>query len=77
MEPMVPGCRGGVELDEVLKRAFWQGACVVAAHQYLTSMGRNGYVDTLGKRTEEKIERLESIGEAVIDYYLANSSIER
>lgn len=70
MEPLVPGCRGGVELDEALKRAFWQGACVVAAHQYLTSVGKNGYVDTLGKRTEEKIERLESIGEAVIAYYL-------
>ncbi len=75
MEPMVPGCRGGVELDEALKRVFWQGACVVAAHQYLTSMGRAGYVDTLGNRT--KTERLESIGEAVIAYYLANSSIER
>lgn len=75
MDPMVPACRGGVELDEALKRAFWQGACVVAAHQYLTRMGRTGYADTLGKRTET--ERLESIGEAVIAYYLANSGSER
>jgi hypothetical protein len=77
MDPLVPACRGGVELDEALKRAFWQGACVVAAHQYHTDMGRTGYVDVLGKRTEEKIERLESIGEAVIAYYLANSGSER
>jgi hypothetical protein len=74
MEPMVPTCRGGIELDETLKEAFWKGACVVAAHQYLVSIGRAGYVDALGSRTDEKTTRLESIGEAVIAYYLADSS---
>ncbi len=77
MDPLVPACSGAVELDEALGKAFWQGACIVAAHQYLTNMGKTGYVDALGKRTEEKIERLESIGEAAIDYYLANSGSER
>jgi hypothetical protein len=72
MEPMVPSCCGGVELDETLKEAFWKGACVVAAHQYLTNMGRAGYVNDLGKRTEGETAQLESIGEAVIAYYLAN-----
>lgn len=77
MDPLVPACRGGVELDETLKRAFWQGSCIVAAHQYLTNIGKTGYVDNLGKRTEEMMERLGSIGEAVIAYYLANSGSER
>jgi len=72
MEPMIPACLGGVELDVELKEAFWKGACVVAAHQYLTSIGRPGYVDALGKRTNEEIKQLESIGEAVITYYLAD-----
>ena len=70
MEPMVPACRGGVELDAELKEEFWRGACVVVAHQYLTGIGRPGYVDEAGKRTGEEIGRLESIGEAVITYYL-------
>ena len=65
MEPMVPGCRGGVDLDETLKEAFWKGACVVAAHQYLLSAGRTGFVDI-----NEDVKRLESIGAAVIAYYL-------
>ena len=77
MEPMVPACRGGIELDETLKEAFWKGACVVAAHQYLTSMGRAGYVDDLGERTEEETAQLEFIGDAVIAYYLANSGHPR
>lgn len=70
MEPMVPRCRGGVELDEMLKEAFWEGACVVAAHQYLTGIGQPGYIDALGERTCRA--QLSSIGEAVIAYYLAN-----
>ena len=72
MESMVPGCHGGIELDEILKEAFWKGACVVAAHQYLTGIGQAGYVDSKGRRTEEESARLEAVGEAVIKYYLAN-----
>ena len=75
MEPIEPSCRDGVELDQMLKEAFWKGACVVAAHQYLTSVGRAGYVDASGNRTDEEIERLESIGRSVIAYYLKNSGV--
>ena len=74
MEPMVPSCKDGVALDEALKEVFWKGACVVAAHQYLTGIGQSGYVDGDGNRTDEEIPRLETIGEAVIDYYLTNSN---
>ncbi len=74
MEPMVPACSGGVELDETLKEAFWKGACVVAAHQYLTGIGRAGYIDHQGNRTDEEITQLEAVGEAAIVYYLVNSN---
>ena len=74
MEPMIPACRDGVALDKALKETFWQGARVIAAHQYLKSIGRTGYVDDQGNRTDEKIAKLESIGEAVIKYYLTNSN---
>ena len=74
MEAMIPRCRNGVDLDESLRKIFWQGACVVAAHQYLTSKGKAGYVDTLGNRTGNDITLLESTGEAIIKYYLGNLS---
>lgn len=68
MEPMIPACRGRVDLGESLRKIFWQGACVVAAHQYLISKGQSGYVDITGDRTDKKITYLESIGEAIIKY---------
>ena len=75
MEPMVPACGGGVELDGTLKEVFWKGACVVAAHQYLTGIGRAGYVDHQGNRTDERSTELEAVGEAVIAYYLEDLSL--
>lgn len=71
MEPMTPKCRGGVALDEFLKETFWQGACVIAAHQYLVGKNLTGYMDSLGNRTNMTVEKLESIGEAVITGYLS------
>jgi hypothetical protein len=72
MEPMIPRCSGGVDLDDELKRIFWQGACAVAAHQYLSVKGQAGYVDKSGNRTTREVKELESIGSSVILYYLAN-----
>ena len=70
MEPMVPACLNGVKLDDELKEVFWNGARVVAAHQYLTGIGKSGYVDDQGNRTGEEIAGLAAIGEAVIRHYL-------
>jgi hypothetical protein len=70
MESMIPGFRGGVEPDDDLKGIFWQGAKVVAAHQYLTYKGQSGYVDSQGNKTDKDISQLESVGESVIAYYL-------
>ena len=70
MEPMVPACRDGVELDGMAREAFWSGACVIVAHQYLTGVGKNGYVDITGKRTNMNVTDLEAIGKVVIAYYL-------
>jgi len=71
MESMTPKCKGGVELDMELKEVFWKGACLIAGHQYLISKNQVGFVDSLGNRTDMKKEELESIGEAVIAYYLS------
>lgn len=69
MELMSPKCKGGVEFGD-LKEMFWKGACLIAAHQYLVSRGQAGFVDSIGNRTDIGKEELESIGEAVVAYYL-------
>ena len=44
MIPLTVTARGSVPLDESLKKIAWEGACVIAAHQYLRADGRQGYV---------------------------------
>ncbi|MDR1266751.1 MAG: hypothetical protein LBK42_14635 [Propionibacteriaceae bacterium] len=46
--PLDPGCADG-PLPDHLRQLFWQGTCVVAAHQYLTASGEPGYVDAAGR----------------------------
>jgi hypothetical protein len=36
-------------VPEPVKEIFWEGACVVAAHEFLTANGHRGYVDEAGK----------------------------
>lgn len=48
-------------------QAFWEGTCVVAAHQYLTEHGRPGYVDADGARTEASVAELVTIGARLIE----------
>jgi hypothetical protein len=42
--PMRPHCAGGVPVPPWIEALFWEGACVVAAHQYLTARGQPGFV---------------------------------
>lgn len=48
-------------------QAFWEGTCVVAAHQYLTEHGRPGFVDADGARTEASVAELIAIGARLIE----------
>jgi hypothetical protein len=70
MLPLTVTCRGGVPLDESLKRIAWEGACVIAAHQYLRADGRQGFVLPDGKHSKEQIHDLCNLGQLVIEYYL-------
>ena len=63
-------CRGGVELDESLKSIGYNGAAVVAAHQYLSAKGEEGYVCAHGEADSAKRDEYEQLGKAVISYYL-------
>jgi hypothetical protein len=73
--PIEPTCKGGVAISEELKAIFWEGACVAAAHQFLTLHGEVGYVDSSGKlnpsysHAEDRIVTFARLGAAVIRRY--------
>ena len=45
--PLDPFCVDG-PVSDASRQAFWEGTCVVAAHQHLTSVGEPGFVDASG-----------------------------
>jgi hypothetical protein len=72
--PLPPACNDQTMPAE-LQAIFWEGACVVAAHQFLTLHGECGYVDQTGNpnpayaSADERIRELAKIGTAVIGRY--------
>jgi hypothetical protein len=70
MIPMTVTARGSVPLDEKLKRIGWEGACIIAAHQYLRADGRQGYVLPDGSHSIKQKNDLIKLGQLTIEYYL-------
>jgi hypothetical protein len=69
--PLGPTCKDG-DVPSEIQAIFWEGACVVAAHQFLTLHGEVGYVDANGKPTvsgDAGIKSLAQLGAAVIGRY--------
>ena len=71
MIPMTVSTRGSVPLDETLKKIAWEGACVIAAHQYLRADGRQGYVLPDGTHSVKQMRELINLGQLVIEYFLS------
>jgi hypothetical protein len=73
--PLAPTCVQGQPIPEEIQEIFWEGACVVAAHQYLTLHGRPGFVDSQGQPNpaydsdEARIAAFRALGAAVIRQY--------
>ena len=73
--PLDPTAKDG-DVPAEVRAIFWEGACVVAAHQFLTLHGECGYVDDAGQpnaayaNAEERIRAFARIGAAVIQKYL-------
>ena len=58
-------------LDSSLERVAYEGACVVAAHQYLKAKGEEGFTEKSGlARLSEKNEFIR-IGKAVVEKFLS------
>ena len=71
-----PACVKAIPVPDDVKDIFWEGACVVAAHQFLTLHGECGFVDARGRPNPKypdattRIAAFNSMGEAVIQRYL-------
>jgi hypothetical protein len=70
MIPLTVTSRGSKPLDESLKKIAWEGACMIAAHQYLRADGRQGYVLPDGSHSIKQKRELVKLGQLVIEYYL-------
>lgn len=71
MTPMTVSTRGSLPLDESLKKISWEGACIIAAHQYLRADGRQGYVLPDGTHSVKQMRELINLGQLVIEYFLS------
>lgn len=69
LDPMRITCKGGVELDDELKKINYEGTAVIAAHKYLIANGKKGYLKGQVAKTSEK-EYFIELGKAVISYFL-------
>ena len=71
-----PTCLKGEPLSEEMKDIFWEGACVVAAHQFLVLNGACGFVDDEGRPNpehrdaERRIQAFARLGASVIERFL-------
>ena len=70
MVPLTVTTRGSKPLDDSLKKIAWEGACVIAAHQYLRADGRQGYVLPDGTHSIKQMRELINLGQLVIEYFI-------
>lgn len=75
MMPLTVSARGSAPLDEKLKKIAWDGACVIAAHQYLRVDGRQGYVLPDGTYCRDQKRELTELGQLVIEYFLKQKTL--
>ena len=79
--PLEPRCVGGAAVPLEVRRIFWEGVCVVAAHQFLSLHGLCGYVDGDGNLNprfddpERRIDYFRALGAAVIARYHGSLSL--
>ena len=71
--PLTVTCRGRKPLDDYLKGVAWEGACVIAAHQYLRANNHEGYVSPFGIPKSSEREEFAETGRLVIEYFLNNT----
>ena len=71
LDPVTVLGSDGKELSPNLKKIGYEGACVIAAHQYLKSKGKSGYLKKSGQAKVEKRDEFIALGNAVIKKFVA------
>jgi hypothetical protein len=70
MMPVTVKARGNITLDPGLRAISYEGAALLAAHQYLRAKKLPGLICTAGIPGIQEREEQVSLGKAVIEYYL-------
>ncbi len=68
--PLTVSCRNGIPLDEEMKRISYEGACIIAAHQYLKAKGKPGLIKADAAAGITKKEKFVTLGNAVIEKFI-------
>ena len=68
--PLTCDTRGGKPLPDNLRRFSYEGACVVAAHQYLRAKEQQGFIDQYGLPSSKRKTSFIKLGNAVIHHTL-------
>ncbi|MBW6501656.1 MAG: hypothetical protein K0B05_09710 [Bacteroidales bacterium] len=71
--PLTVTSGGRKPLDDYLKGIAWEGACVIAAHQYLRANKHEGYVSPFGIPKSSERDEFAETGRLVIEYFLNNT----
>jgi hypothetical protein len=75
--PIEPTCVGDAPIPDEINEIFYEGACVIAAHQFLALQGEPGFVDAHGTpnpayaTADARIEAFRRLGATVISRYRA------
>ena len=70
LDPITVYGGDGKELSDNLKKIGYEGACVVAAHQYLLAKGKEGFLDVNGKAKLDQRSKFIALGDAVINHFV-------
>ncbi len=71
LDPITVYGGDGKELSPAMKKIGYEGACVIAAHQYLKSKGQMGYLAKNGKAKVDKRDEFITLGNAVIKKFVS------
>ncbi|MGE5393111.1 MAG: hypothetical protein ACM3P1_00130 [Candidatus Saccharibacteria bacterium] len=70
LDPMRVTCSGGIEMDASMEQTGYEGACIIAAHQYLIGKGEEGYLDAEGVAKMKRYDEFATLGDAVIRHFI-------
>jgi len=71
LTPLKVDCRDRQPLDDELRRINYEGACAIAAHQYLLAKGEEGFIGAGGKAKSQRKEYFVELGNAALNYFLS------